>query len=152
MQDSQPGQMSPDYVIQIDGSARFNPGPAGIGVRVIGPDGAIVSEISRAVGVRTNNQAEYEALLQGLQEAARLPGEPMTAVETDSELLFYQMNGRYRVKDPALRVLFSQAEELLKRMPHVRLRLVSREKNRATDRLAKIASGVLTRKRPDGAA
>ncbi|MEO0077370.1 MAG: ribonuclease HI family protein [candidate division WOR-3 bacterium] len=152
MRDSETGVRNPEYVVQIDGSARFNPGPAGIGVRVIGPDGAVIAEVSRPIGVRTNNQAEYEALLQGLLEAAKLPAGSAVALDTDSELLYYQVTGKYRVKDPALRSLHSQAEELLGRMSDVKLRLVSREQNRATDRLAKMASGVLARKRTDGAA
>lgn len=112
----------------------------------------MLSEISRSIGVRTNNQAEYEALLLGLQEAAKLPEGSVVVVDTDSELLFYQMSGEYRVKDPALRLLHSQARELLGRMPGVKLRLVSREQNRATDRLAKMASGVLGRRKADGGA
>jgi len=152
VQVTEPDSNLPGFVIQVDGSARFNPGPAGIGIRVVRPDGAVISEVSRAIGVRTNNQAEYEALLQGLQEAAKLPSGSNVVVETDSELMFRQITGEYRVKDPALRSLHSQAVELLVRTSNVKLRLVSRERNRATDKLAKMASGVLARKRNDGAA
>jgi len=147
----EPGTGSPDFVIQIDGSAKFNPGPAGIGVRIADRTGAVVGEISRAIGVRTNNQAEYEALLCGLQEAAKLPPGTTASVETDSQLLYYQMAGRYRVKNPALKPLHAEALRLLRARPGVTIRLVTREQNRATDKLARMASGVLARKAGDGA-
>lgn len=126
-------------VIQVDGSARFNPGPAGIGVRVVGADGQTRKEISRYLGTRTNNQAEYEALLCGLQEAALYPGEEIE-IHTDSALVFNQVTGRFRVKDVELQQLYARCISLLSRLPQVKLKLVPRSQNRAADKLAQAAS------------
>jgi ribonuclease HI len=129
------------FTIHVDGSSRFNPGPAGLGVRISGPDGSVIKEISRAIGVRTNNQAEYEALLCALRECRGLPAVPIV-IHTDSELVFCQVTGRYRVRDTGLRPLHAAAARLLTDLPNVSLRLVRREENRETDRLARAASGV----------
>jgi ribonuclease HI len=127
------------YLIQVDGSSKCNPGPAGIGVRILNPDGSVLREISHSIGVRTNNQAEYEALLCALRECRLLKNAPVT-IRTDSELLFYQMNGRYRVRHPGIKPLHAQAEELIARLPHVKIELVRREQNHETDKLAKAAA------------
>ena len=125
--------------MQIDGSSLGNPGPAGIGVRIVAPDGNVVKEISRSIGNRTNNQAEYEGLLCALHESCGL-GPRRVVVRTDSELLYYQMAGRYKVKNPELKVLHSAARELALALPNVSIELVRREQNKETDRLAKAAS------------
>jgi ribonuclease HI len=128
------------YLVQIDGSARCNPGPAGIGVRIISPEGRVIKEVSRFIGKRTNNQAEYEALIWALNEI-RLWGNYRFVIQTDSELLYYQLNGRYRVRNEQLKNLHNRAKRLLSALPDATIALVSRETNRATDRLAKAASG-----------
>jgi ribonuclease HI len=127
------------FLVQIDGSSLGNPGPAGIGVRVIGPDGAPVREISRFIGIRTNNQAEYEGLICALHESRRLSAERVV-IRTDSELLYYQMAGRYKVRNPGLKALHSQASEMMLGLPAVRIELVRREQNKETDKLAKAAA------------
>ncbi len=125
--------------IEIDGSSRNNPGPSGIGVNIVGDDGTVIREISRPVGIRTNNQAEYDALIRGLEEARAYAGRPVI-VQTDSELLYRQLTGRYRVKNPGLKPLHARAEQLLAGLPDVTLKHVPREQNRAADRLAQRAS------------
>lgn len=125
--------------MQIDGSSLGNPGPAGIGVRIVGPDGTVVKEISRFIGIRTNNQAEYEGLLCALHESRGL-GPRAVVVRTDSELLYYQMSGRYKVKNPELKVLHGKARELALGLPNLSIELVRREQNRETDKLAKAAA------------
>ena len=140
--DRRPGIADPrpvGFLVQIDGSSLGNPGPAGIGVRIVGPDGNVVKEISRPIGNRTNNQAEYEGLLCALQESRGL-GSRRVVIRTDSELLYYQMAGRYKVKNPELKVLHSKARELALEQPNVTVELVRREQNKETDRLAKVAS------------
>jgi len=117
----------------------MNPGPAGIGVRVIAPDGTAVREISHSIGIRTNNQAEYEALICALREAAALDKDPIT-IRTDSELLFCQMTGRYRVRNPNIKPLYEEARRLMAGLTRTRIELVPREQNRDTDRLARAAS------------
>ncbi len=126
------------YLIHIDGSSRRNPGPAGIGVAISDSMGRVVKEISHSIGTRTNNQAEYEALLCALRECAALSGP--VRILTDSELLYYQMTGRYRVRDAGLKPLNAEALRLLRQLPSVRLELVRRESNKTADKLAQSAS------------
>ena len=85
--------------IHIDGAARGNPGPAGAGVVLIGPDGRAVERLHRFLGEATNNVAEYQALLLALDRARAL-GYADLSVCSDSELLVRQLQGRYRVKHP----------------------------------------------------
>jgi ribonuclease HI len=132
------------YLIQIDGSSLGNPGPAGIGVRIVAPDGNVIRELSHSIGVCTNNQAEYRAMLIALSEARKLAPVP-TTIATDSELLFYQMTGRYRVRHPRIAELNAEAQHLLAGQSHIRFRLVRRESNHETDRLAKRGANVASR-------
>ena len=140
--DRRPGIADPrpaGFLIQIDGSSIHNPGPAGIGVRIVDADGAVLKEISRSIGIRTNNQAEYEGLLCALQESREL-GDRRIVIRTDSELVYYQMRGRYKVKNAELKALHSKAQDLVSQLPNVTIQLVRREQNTETDRLAKAAS------------
>jgi ribonuclease HI len=140
--DRRPGIAGPKpagFLVQIDGSSLGNPGPAGIGVRIVAPDGAVVKEISRYIGTRTNNQAEYEGLLCALSESRELGNGPVV-IRTDSELVYYQMAGRYKVKNPELKTLHSKADGLKRELPNVSIELVRREQNRETDKLAKAAA------------
>ncbi len=132
-----------DIQVQIDGSSRLNPGPAGIGVWIADRHGRVIKEISRFVGIRTNNQAEYEALLCGLKEADRFTGCSIV-VQTDSELVYQQMTGTYKVKNQELKQLHARAQKLLARLPDARLKLVPRELNKEADKLARAASAVMT--------
>ncbi len=126
-------------LVQIDGSSLGNPGPAGIGVRIVGPDGRVLKEISRSIGIRTNNQAEYEGLLCALRECRELE-DRRVVIRTDSELLYHQMASRYKVKNPELKVLHSRACELALELSNVTIELVRREQNKETDKLAKAAA------------
>src|SRR5919108_2708108 len=89
------------YILHADGAARGNPGPAGAGAVLFAPDGAVVAELRKPLGVATNNRAEYEALVIGLEEARRLGVENLL-IRLDSELLVKQMRGEYRIKNEAL--------------------------------------------------
>ena len=133
------GDKPAGFLVQIDGSSLGNPGPAGIGVRIVGPDGSVVKEVSRFIGIRTNNQAEYEGLLCALTEGRRL-GFGRAVIRTDSELLYQQMAGRYKVKNPGLKLLHARARELAAALPDVSIELVRREENKETDKLAKAAA------------
>ena len=140
--DRRPGIADPKpvgFLVQIDGSSLGNPGPAGIGVRIVGPDGNVVKEISRYIGTRTNNQAEYEGLLCALHESRELGSRPVV-IRTDSELIYYQMAGKYKVKNPELKLLHSKAREMAVALPNVTIGLVRREQNKETDKLAKAAA------------
>jgi ribonuclease HI len=108
-------------------------------VRILGPDGTVVKEISRFIGTRTNNQAEYEGLLCALSESRGLGTGPVV-IRTDSELLYYQMAGKYKVKNRELKLLHSKAREMALVLPNVSIELVRREQNKETDKLAKAAA------------
>ena len=121
-------------IANIDGGARGNPGPAGYGVRIQLDDGAVV-ELKEAVGVATNNVAEYRGLLAALDWAAR-HGVERLHVRSDSDLLVKQMRGEYRVKHPSLQPLWKQACDLVKQIRNVKFEHVRREFNKEADRLA----------------
>jgi ribonuclease HI len=95
--------------------------------------------VSRYIGRRTNNQAEYQALLCGLDQARDWPNSDIV-VQTDSELVFRQLEGGYKVKNEQLRPLHSRASAALAGLVNVRLRHVPREENGRADKLAKAAA------------
>ena len=130
--------MAPLYTLRTDGGARGNPGPGGAGFVLQDDEGAIVRSGGRFLGAVTNNQAEYEALVWGLQTALD-HGVARLRVCADSELVVRQMNGVYRVKNAGLRPLFSKAQELLRRFDSAEIVHVRREMNAAADELANIA-------------
>jgi ribonuclease HI len=119
---------------RIDGGARGNPGPAGIGVLLEDGEGRR-DEFYGYLGSATNNVAEYTALLVLLHHAIRRGAKRLT-IHSDSELLVKQMRGEYRVKNPRLQQLHAVAKRFISRIPEVSLRHVPREENRDADRLA----------------
>jgi ribonuclease HI len=119
----------------IDGGARGNPGPAGYGVRIENPDGTLVEEFYEAIGVATNNVAEYRGLLAAL-EWARTHGHRALHVRSDSLLLVQQMLGRYKVKHPGLIPLHGKARLLAEEIGRVSYEHVGRSHNAHADRLA----------------
>jgi ribonuclease HI len=121
-------------VAHIDGGARGNPGPAGYGVHIEQDDGTVV-ELKEALGITTNNVAEYRGLLAALAWAVA-HGISRLQVRSDSELLVKQMRGEYRVKHPGLLPLSSEARQLVQQIGDVRFEHVRRELNREADRLA----------------
>jgi ribonuclease HI len=122
--------------IYIDGGSRGNPGPAGLGVVLIGPDGEIAERVHRYLGHATNNTAEYRALLAGLERARALGFTDHLTVYSDSELLVRQMQGRYQVKHPGLRPLYLAAREQLAAFRRVTMQHIPRELNGEADGLA----------------
>ena len=122
----------------IDGGARGNPGPAGYGVLLTDSSGQKVAELSRYLGVATNNHAEYSGLLAALQYALD-HGHRALRVLSDSELLVRQMQGRYKVRSPELRELYDQVQALVRKLDRFEIEHVRREKNRDADRLANLA-------------
>jgi len=119
----------------IDGGSRGNPGPAGYGVRVEDEHGRPVAELSRALGVATNNVAEYRALVAALTWAASR-GCRSLRIRSDSELLVRQMRGEYRVRNAGLQPLFMEARRLVDRLGRVRFEHIPRELNTEADGLA----------------
>ena len=123
---------------RIDGGSRGNPGPAGYGVLVCDPAGAVVDRLHAPVGIQTNNYAEYAGLLAALRHALEHAA-PRVRVYADSQLLVRQMQRRYAVKSPNLRPLFQEAQRLAARIPDFAIEHVYREENREADRLANLA-------------
>src|SRR4051794_29729926 len=121
--------MSSDVAtVHIDGAARGNPGPAAWAFVIARPGGQVIERAER-IGTATNNVAEYTALLRALP-AARELGLRRLAVHSDSELLVRQINGEYRVKNPALKGLYDEARELMGAFDGVTITHVRREFNR----------------------
>jgi len=122
-------------VAYIDGGARGNPGPAGYGVSIQTPDGSVLKELHGAVGIATNNIAEYNGLLAALQWAVDHDVRRVH-VRADSELLVKQMRGEYRVKNPGLQPLHVRARLLAAQLDDVKFEHVRREFNKEADRLS----------------
>jgi ribonuclease HI len=117
-----------------DGGARGNPGPAAYGYVIEDEHGETIAAHGEAIGVATNNVAEYSALLAGLDRAAEL-GVTELDVVSDSELMVRQMLGQYKVKNEALRELWEEAGRKARRIPRVAYRNVRREHNKLADAL-----------------
>jgi ribonuclease HI len=122
-------------VVRTDGASRGNPGHAAAGVVVETLDGALVAQEKRYLGVTTNNQAEYRALILGLKAVARFHPSRVT-VYMDSELVVKQMLGQYKVRDAGLEPLWREARTLAAALPAVTFTHVLRGKNALADRLA----------------
>ena len=131
--------MSIPHVLHSDGAARGNPGPAAIGAVLFAP-GKLepVAVVSEAIGRATNNEAEYRALLAGL-EAALGAGVTRLVVRLDSELLVHQATGSYRVKAPGLKPLYERLRVLMRRFESISFEHVPRERNVIADELANAA-------------
>ena len=126
---------SKSVVAYIDGGARGNPGPAAYGVRIERPDATLLEEFSEAIGVATNNVAEYRGLVAAL-EWAHAHGHRDVLVRSDSLLLVQQMLGRFKVKNQGLQPLHARARQLAAKVGRVRFEHVRRESNAHADRLA----------------
>ena len=109
-----------------DGGARGNPGPAAVGVVLCDERGKVVQESSKSIGHRTNNQAEYEALLLALQLARQRKARRLRC-HADSELLVYQLQGSYRIKDARLKALSEKVKSLAAEFESVTYRQIPRE-------------------------
>ena len=125
----------PAHTAHIDGGARGNPGPAGYGVVVQDASGRKVAELSEYLGHQTNNYAEYSGLLGVLRYA--LSNNIMAIkVVSDSELMVRQMKGIYKVKNPDLRKLYDEAQQMVRKLEYFEIRHAMREHNVDADRLA----------------
>jgi ribonuclease H / adenosylcobalamin/alpha-ribazole phosphatase len=130
-----PTDPGPRLIVNCDGAARGNPGPAGIGAVVATPDGRVLAEIAEGIGVATNNVAEYRAAIAGLAGALDLGGRVLL-VRSDSRLLVEQLAGRYRVKNPTLIKLHLEVRRLMQEFDSVWFEHVPREQNKHADKLA----------------
>jgi len=121
--------------VNIDGGARGNPGPAGYGAIFKDSSGKKIGELSRYLGIQTNNYAEYSGLIAAL-EYALSQGHKALKVFSDSELMVRQMTGVYKVKSPELRTLYEKARALVRKLESFRIEHVRREFNHEADKLA----------------
>jgi len=117
-----------------DGGSRGNPGPSASGAVLYSEDDELVAEASKYLGVTTNNQAEYTAIIIGLEKALSLGAETIELC-MDSELAVKQLKGEYKVKSPELAKRFLEVKNLLTKFDHVKIKHVRREFNKAADAL-----------------
>jgi len=126
-------------IVEADGGSRGNPGPAGYGAVIIDShSGMVLAERSAAIGVSTNNVAEYSGLIAGLEAAAEL-GARQVDVRMDSKLVIEQMSNRWKIKNPGLRPLATRARDLVRGFDEVTFTWVPRERNARADALANAA-------------
>ena len=121
-------------VVHVDGGARGNPGPAAAGAVISTPAGEVLTDAAEAIGVATNNVAEYRGLLLGLQRAREL-GASEVDVVNDSELVAKQVNGVYKVKHPDMKPLHAAAIKALEGFDRWSIRSVPRAQNADADAL-----------------
>ncbi|HVF80035.1 MAG TPA: reverse transcriptase-like protein [Solirubrobacteraceae bacterium] len=121
-------------VVHVDGGARGNPGPAAAGAVISTPDGEVIADAAEAIGVATNNVAEYRGLLLGLRTAREL-GASEVEVVNDSELVAKQVNGTYKVKHPDMKPLHAAALRALHDFERWSIRSVPRAQNADADAL-----------------
>jgi ribonuclease HI len=118
----------------VDGGARGNPGPAGVGVVLTDEQGAELDRANAYIGETTNNVAEYRAVLLGIDRARAL-GVKQLEIVNDSELIARQLTGEYRVKKEDLKLLHAQARQALEEFDRWSIRSVRREHNETADAL-----------------
>lgn len=123
--------------IYIDGASRGNPGRSGAGIFIKDTNGGIQS-IKKYLGILTNNQAEYEALINALRAAKELKKTHLK-IYSDSLLLVNQINGSWRARDSNIQALFKKAKGLIKGFKQVEIHHIPRELNKEADRLANAA-------------
>lgn len=132
------------FTIYIDGSSRGNPGPAGLGALFVNEKDKSLKKYSQFLGEKTNNEAEYLALIFALKKAKFLLGKEkikkaLIEIKSDSQLLIKQINGQYKIKEPKIQKLFIEVWNLKIDFPNLKFILIPREKNKEADRLSNLA-------------
>ncbi|HEY4476617.1 MAG TPA: ribonuclease HI family protein [Candidatus Paceibacterota bacterium] len=131
-----------NFIIYTDGGSRGNPGPAGAGAVVTDDTGVVLKEAKRALPAMTNNEAEYHAVILGLETIKRTIGKARASaaqieVRLDSELVARQLAGEYQIKETTLQPLFMKIwNTRVTFFPHIIFTHIPREKNRRADWLA----------------
>ncbi len=119
-------------IINTDGGSRGNPGPSAIGIVIRDNTGTVVKEIGKYIGVGTNNEAEYKALVLGIETVIE-KGEKDLQCYLDSELVVNQLTGKYKVKNMELKKFWDQIKILEKKLEKIEYTHVRREKNKEAD-------------------
>ena len=130
--------MTATWTVFTDGASRGNPGPASIGAVVYDATGQEVHTVSRRLGRATNNEAEYQAVIAGLEAALGLGGGSVD-LRMDSQLIVRQLEFRYRVRNARLRPFFERVVELRRQFESFKVTHVPREQNKRADQLANLA-------------
>ncbi len=128
-------------IIYTDGGSRGNPGLAGIGVVIADEKGSAIKEYSKDIGTRTNNEAEYEAVIFALQKVKQLFGKEKAKkmeieIRIDSQLVARQLGGKYKIQEEKLFPLFIKIWNLRMELGKISFTEIPREKNKEADRLA----------------
>jgi len=121
-------------IVNVDGGARGNPGPAAIGVVLRDGGGEVLEEVGETIGQATNNVAEYKALLRGIDLAAAQGASELELIG-DSELVVRQVEGRYKVKNAGIKPLHEEVKRALQEFDSWSIRHVRRAENADADRL-----------------
>ena len=132
---AEPARPTDAYIANVDGASRNNPGPASYGVVLRRPDGSVIETLSKYIGIKTNNEAEYFGLIAAL-DLARAHRIAKLRIRSDSELLVRQMQGAYKVKSPKLKHFHEQARRLAGQFAFVAYEHVPRAENAEADKLA----------------
>lgn len=132
--------MKDKIIVFTDGGARGNPGPAAIGIVIKDENGAVIKSYGEAVGERTNNEAEYEAIIFALRKIKALFGKEKIkkieiVVNLDSQLVSFQLNGEYKIEEEKLFPLFIKVHNLKTDFGEVKFKHIPREKNKEADGL-----------------
>lgn len=135
-------------IINSDGGARNNPGPAAIGVVITRENGEILETHKEYIGKTTNNVAEYKALADGLRRAKKYDPEEIEC-RLDSELVVRQITGEYKTKDENMKLLLNEVREL-SFFKHVSFIHIKREKNKLADSLVNEALDQIEAERKKG--
>ncbi len=122
-------------IVNTDGGSRGNPGESGIGVAIFDKDSNLIHEACDYLGIATNNIAEYKALILGIKLSMEYNAKEIL-FKSDSELMVKQIKGEYRVKNPQLKLLFTEVKELLRKLPNWKIMHVRREENSEADLMA----------------
>lgn len=138
-----PRNLGTSVIIYIDGSSRGNPGPASIGIVVFAVENQKkpLAEFSKYIGITTNNVAEYEALIYALKWLMDTSPEA-AIIKLDSELVYKQITGKYRVKSPHIAILSKRVQTLRTQIKNLSVVLIPRNENKLANRLAQKASKV----------
>lgn len=123
------------FSLYTDGASRGNPGKSGAGIVLKDSSGKTVKKIRKYLGIGTNNQAEYNALLIGLN-LAKVEGAKKLNVYLDSELVVKQINGEYRVKNPEIKLLYQKVLKITREFDKINILHIPRELNGVADSLA----------------
>ncbi|MDP3934896.1 MAG: ribonuclease HI family protein [Candidatus Giovannonibacteria bacterium] len=135
-----PKKEAEKLIVYTDGGSRGNPGPAALGVVILDEKGRVVKEYGEKLGVKTNNEAEYAAVIFALKKIKALLGKEKTkkmeiAFRMDSEFVMKQLNGEYKIEEERMFPLFVAVWNLKFDFGKITFSHVPREKNREADRL-----------------